>query len=146
MLSVADEFQKLLPTPEVVIIGLLAAILVFVPALWEIADHAETVVHESAHVPAGILTGRRLLSVKIETSGGGVTNVVPKSGAGHGVATFVDYVDASAGGLVAAGLTSMRLAVFPEAQAAVIKALDLCQRKGNLPGTREPLGYLTRCA
>jgi tetratricopeptide (TPR) repeat protein len=35
---------------------------------------------------------------------------------------------------------------FPEAQAAAIQALDLYQRKGNLPGTRESLGYLTRYA
>jgi tetratricopeptide (TPR) repeat protein len=35
---------------------------------------------------------------------------------------------------------------FPEAQAAATQALDLYQRKGNLPGTRESLGYLTRYA
>ncbi len=34
----------------------------------------------------------------------------------------------------------------PEAQAAATQALDLYQRKGNLPGTRESLGYLTRYA
>jgi tetratricopeptide (TPR) repeat protein len=35
---------------------------------------------------------------------------------------------------------------FPEAQAAATQALDLYRRKGNLPGTRESLGYLTRYA
>ena len=35
---------------------------------------------------------------------------------------------------------------FPEAQVAASQALDLYQRKGNLPGTRESLGYLTRYA
>jgi hypothetical protein len=35
---------------------------------------------------------------------------------------------------------------FSEAQAAATQALDLYQRKGNLPGTREALGYLTRYA
>jgi len=35
---------------------------------------------------------------------------------------------------------------FPEAQAAATQALDLYQRKGNLPGTRESLRYLTRHA
>jgi DNA-binding SARP family transcriptional activator len=34
----------------------------------------------------------------------------------------------------------------PEAHAAATQALDLYQRKGNLPGTRESLGYLTRYA
>jgi predicted ATPase/DNA-binding SARP family transcriptional activator len=33
-----------------------------------------------------------------------------------------------------------------EARAAATQALDLYQRKGNLPGTRESLGYLTRYA
>jgi hypothetical protein len=31
-----------------------------------------------------------------------------------------------------------------EAQAAATQALDLCQRKGNLPGARESLRYLTQ--
>jgi thioredoxin-like negative regulator of GroEL len=41
--------------------------------------------------------------------------------------------------LVAAGRS-------PEAHAAVTQARDLYQRKGNLPGARESLGYLTRYA
>src|SRR3984885_2856060 len=35
---------------------------------------------------------------------------------------------------------------FPEARAAATQALDLYQRKGNMPGTRESLGYLTQYA
>jgi len=35
---------------------------------------------------------------------------------------------------------------FPGAHDAATQALDLFQRKGNLPGTRESLGYLTRYA
>jgi tetratricopeptide (TPR) repeat protein len=35
---------------------------------------------------------------------------------------------------------------FPEAQAAATQALELCRRKGNLPGARESLGYLTQYA
>jgi tetratricopeptide (TPR) repeat protein len=35
---------------------------------------------------------------------------------------------------------------FPEAHDAATQALDLYQRKGNLPGTRESLGYLTQYA
>jgi hypothetical protein len=33
-----------------------------------------------------------------------------------------------------------------DAHAAATQALDLYERKGNLPGTRESLGYLTRYA
>lgn len=106
MLSMVSELQKPLPMPQVVLIGLLAAIVVIVETLWQITTHAETVVHESAHVLAGILTGRRVLSVKIETDGGGSTDMVPKSGFGYGVAAFVGYVGASAAGLIAAGLIS----------------------------------------
>ena len=44
-------------------------------------------------------------------------------------------------------LTSwLRPAALAEAQAAATQALDLYQRKGNLPGTRESLGYLTQYA
>jgi len=106
MLSMVGEFQRPLPMPEVVLIGLLAAIVVLVRTLCETAGHAETVVHESAHVLAGILTGRRILSVKIETNGGGSTDMVPKSGAGYGIAAFVGYIGASAAGLIAAALIS----------------------------------------
>jgi len=35
---------------------------------------------------------------------------------------------------------------FPEAQTAATQALELYQRKGNLPGAREALGYVTRYA
>jgi tetratricopeptide (TPR) repeat protein len=35
---------------------------------------------------------------------------------------------------------------LPGAQAALTQALDLYQRKGNRPGARESLGYLTRYA
>ncbi len=106
MLSMVGEFQRPLPAPEVVLIGLLVAIVVLVRTLWEIANHAETVVHEGAHVLAGILTGRKILGVTIEANGGGATDMVPKSGAGYGVAAFVGYVGANAAGLIAAGLIS----------------------------------------
>ena len=78
MLSMVGEFQRPLPAPEVVLIGLLVAVVVVVRTLWEIATYAETVVHEGAHVLAGILTGRKILSVTIETNGGGGTYLVPK--------------------------------------------------------------------
>ena len=100
MLSMVGEFQRPLPAPEVVLIRLLVAVVVVVRTLWEIATHAETVVHEGAHVLAGILTGRKILSVTIETNGGGGTYLVPKSGAGYGVAAFVGYIGASTAGLI----------------------------------------------
>lgn len=106
MLSMVVELEKPLPAPEVILIGLLAAVVVLVRALWEIAGPFETVVHESAHVLAGILTGRTIQGVKIEETGGGSTDMVPKSGCGYGVAAFVGYIGPSAAGLIAAGLIS----------------------------------------
>jgi Peptidase M50B-like len=105
-LSMVSELQKPLPAPEVVLIGLAAALVVLVRAVWEIANHAETMVHEGAHVLAGILTGRTILGATIESNGGGGTDMVPKSGAGYGVAAFVGYLGSSAAGLIAAGLIS----------------------------------------
>ena len=106
MLSMASEFQRPLPVPMVVLIGLLAATVVIVRALWDIATHAQTVVHEGAHVVAGILTGRTIQGVTIKTNGSGATDMVPKSGFGYGVAAFVGYLGASAAGLIAARLIS----------------------------------------
>lgn len=106
MLSMVGGIQKPLPAQEVILIGLLAAFVVLVRALWEIAGPFETVVHEGAHVIAGILTGRTIRSVRIEEAGGGSTDMVPKSGCGYGVAAFVGYIGPSAAGLIAAGLIS----------------------------------------
>jgi Peptidase M50B-like len=106
MLSMAGEFQKPLPAQEVILIGLLAAFVVLVRALWAIAGPFETLVHESAHVIAGILTGRTIQGVKIAEAGGGSTDMVPKSGCGYGIAAFVGYIGPSAAGLIAVGLIS----------------------------------------
>ncbi len=106
MLSMTGELQKPLSAPEVILIGLLAALLVLVRALWQIVSPFETVVHESAHVFAGILTGRTILGVRIDEPSGGSTDMVPDSGCGFGVAAFVGYIGASAAGLIAAGLIS----------------------------------------
>jgi hypothetical protein len=70
------ELEKPLPAPEVILIGL-AAVVVLVRALWEIAGPFETVVHESGHVIAGILTGRTIQGVRIEETGGGSTDMEP---------------------------------------------------------------------
>jgi hypothetical protein len=106
MLSITLELQKPLPASQVILIGLLAASLVFVQELWQIVMPFETVVHESAHVLAGILTGRTILSVKIEEAGGGETNIKGKSGPGLAVFFFVGYIGPSAAGLIAALLIS----------------------------------------
>jgi Peptidase M50B-like len=106
MLSKIGEIQTPLPAPEVVVIGLVVAIVATGTTLWRILTHAETVVHEGAHALAGMVTGRRIRSVKINTDGGGTTRIEPNTGFGFGVAAFVGYIGSSAAGLIAALLIS----------------------------------------
>lgn len=106
MLSTIGEIDTPLPASDAVVIGLLALIVVYGGTLWRIASHAETVLHESAHVLVGIAAGRRILGVNIDTNGGGRTVMMPNSGFGFGVAASVGYIGPSAAGLIAAGLIS----------------------------------------
>ena len=71
MLSRIGEIQTPLPASQAMLIGLMAAIVVYARTLWNIVNHAETVVHEGAHALAGIVTGRRVRSVKIDAQDGG---------------------------------------------------------------------------
>jgi hypothetical protein len=107
MLSRIGEIQTPLPAPVALLIGILAAIVVHGPTLWKMTIHAETVVHEGAHALVGLVTGRRVRGVRIKTDGGGDTDMVPKTGAGYGVAAFVGYIGASGAGLIAAELISI---------------------------------------
>ena len=106
MLSTIGKIDTPLPAAEALVIGLLALIVVNGRTLWKVAGHAETVLHESAHVLVGIAAGRRIRGVNINTDGGGGTVMVPDSGFGFGVAAFVGYIGSSAAGLIAAGLIS----------------------------------------
>jgi hypothetical protein len=107
MLSRIGEIQTPLPASQAMLIGLMAAILVYARILWSIVNHAETVVHEGAHALAGIVTGRRIRSVKIDTDGGGATIMAPDTGFGFGVAASAGYIGSSTAGLIAAGLISV---------------------------------------
>jgi hypothetical protein len=107
MLSRIGEIQAPLPTPVVLLIGILAAIVVQDQALFKITNHADTVVHEGAHTLAGLFTGRRIRGVTIDSDGGGGTDMVPRSGFGYGVAASVGYIGSSGAGLIAAKLISI---------------------------------------
>jgi hypothetical protein len=106
-LSRIGEIQIPLPAPVALSIGMLVFIAVLGSALWKIATHAETVVHEAAHAMVGLVTGRRIRRVEINPNGGGSTRMVPPTGFGYGVAAFAGYVGASAAGLLAAWLISI---------------------------------------
>jgi Peptidase M50B-like len=107
MLKGIGEIQSPLPAPVALLVGIAVFVVMLGPTLYKITMHAETVVHESAHALAGLVTGRRIQGVTISRDGTGATDMVPKSGLGYAVAAFVGYVGASAAGLIAAGLISI---------------------------------------
>jgi hypothetical protein len=107
LLSRIVEIQIPLPAPVALLVGILVFVVMLGPTLWKITNHAETVVHESAHALVGLVTGHRIRSVTINRDGGGGTVLEPDKGFGFGVAAFVGYVGASAAGLIAAGLISI---------------------------------------
>jgi hypothetical protein len=107
MLSRIGEIQTPLPASQAMLIGLMAAIVVYARIVWSVVSHAETVVHEGAHALAGVVAGRRIRSVKINTDGGGATKMAPDTGFGFGVAAAVGYIGPSAAGLIAVGLISI---------------------------------------
>jgi peptidase M50B-like protein len=110
------EIQTPLPAAPAVLTGLVAAILVTGPEIWNTVQHAETVVHEGAHVLVGINTGFRIKKVIIGKDGGGETEMERKSGDASGAAaSFAGYVGASVAGLISAALIfigRMALALF----------------------------------
>ncbi len=108
------QIQTPLPTTQAVLIGLLAAIAVTAPTIWNVVQDAETVVHEGAHVLAGIVAGGKIEKVEINKDDDSKTFLVPKTGAGNGLAAFffVGYIGASAAGLIAAGLISIGYIAF----------------------------------
>ena len=106
MLSTIGKIDTPLPAPDAVVIGLLALIVVYGRTLWKVANHAETVLHESAHALTGIAAGRRIRGVNIDKDGGGGTVMMPDSGFGFGVAASVGYIGSSAAGLIAVWLIS----------------------------------------
>lgn len=107
MLSRIGEVQAPLPAPAALLIGMLTAIVVHGPALWNVATHVNTVVHEGAHAVVGLGTGHRIRGVTIARDGGGGTEMVPDSGLGFACAAFAGYIGPSVAGLIAAGLISI---------------------------------------
>lgn len=51
----------------------LAAALVLLPGAWPVARHVVTIVHEGAHGIAALLTGRRLVGIRLHSDTSGLT-------------------------------------------------------------------------
>jgi len=57
-----------------ILIGLTAAVVVLLPALWEVSQHVNTMAHEGGHALMCVLIGQKLDSVKMKLDGTGATS------------------------------------------------------------------------
>ena len=101
-----DRVTSTQPVPElgfVVATGLVALVLVLVPATWPRVRLGITVVHEAGHALVAVLVGRRLRSIKLhsDTSGLTVSRGKPR-GPGMVAMLAAGYLAPAVLGLVAA--------------------------------------------
>ena len=71
-----DRATATQPPPEptvVVVVALVALALVLIPQAWSITRHLVTVSHEGGHALVALLTGRRLLGIRLHADTSGVT-------------------------------------------------------------------------
>jgi len=99
-----EATQMPLPGPEIVLIGVITAVVVLVQATWSLVEHFDAMAHEGIHAVVGSLSGRRVNWINLDEKAGGETDLVPKSGPGYLVAAFAGYLGPSAFGLFAARL------------------------------------------
>lgn len=95
------------PPPHLVVLGLavVAAVLVLAPMAWPRTRHVVTLAHEGAHGLAAVLTGRRLVGIRLhsDTSGLTVSHGRPR-GLGMVVTLVAGYVGPGLFGVGAAFL------------------------------------------
>jgi hypothetical protein len=97
-----------LPAPAAVAVGVAALILVVMPGFWEIVRQVNTMAHEGAHAVVGSCQGRRVRSVRLESSGNGETDLGPDPPL---TSVVVGYLGPSGFGLAAAGFIAHGLIV-----------------------------------
>jgi hypothetical protein len=98
------ELQVRLPSPVVVLIGLIALGAALLPDLWLVTRHVTVMAHEGAHAVMGSALGRTVRSVTISRWGTGLTSVTDGGKAGTIAFTAVGYLGPSAFGIGAAEL------------------------------------------
>lgn len=93
------------PLPTVVVALAAALAVVLVPALWRVARHAVTIVHEAGHGFAATLSGRRLAGIRLHSDTSGVTVSVGRpSGPGMVFTLLAGYPAPALAGLGCAAL------------------------------------------
>lgn len=90
-----------------VLIGLVAAVVVLLPALWEVSQHANTMAHEGGHALMCALMGQKIDSVTMKLNGDGATTPNQKEKYSS-VVGVIGYLAPGLLGLGAAKLIEMR--------------------------------------
>ena len=92
--------------------AVVALLLVLVPTLWHYSRHVVTIAHEGAHGVAALVTGRRLVGIRLHSDTSGLTLSRGRSrGPGMVLTAFAGYVGPALLGLGAAWLLRERHAL-----------------------------------
>lgn len=117
------------PGPTVVAAcGVAGLLLVMVPNAWHLSRHVVTIAHEGAHGVAALLTGRRLVGIRLHSDTSGLTLSRGRSrGPGMALTAFAGYPGPALLGLAAAWLLHEGHALGVLWLALVLLALLLLQ-------------------
>jgi hypothetical protein len=86
-------------------VGLLVLLVFVLEGIWRLARHISVIAHEGAHALAGLIMGRRIVSVKLNDNATGETvSLGPQAGLSSIVFLFAGYLGPSLFGLGAAVL------------------------------------------
>lgn len=108
--------------------GLAALLLVAVPSAWRLTRHVVTIAHEGAHGLAALLSGRRLMGIRLHSDTSGLTlSRGRSSGPGMVVTALAGYAGPAVLGLGAAYLLRERHALAVLWLAVALLALLLLQ-------------------
>lgn len=98
--------QAPLPAGESVLIGLAALAVVFVPFLWPLIDHFNTMTHEGTHAAVAALLGIPVLGILVNRDNAGATLTWGDRGLRRMLISVSGYLGPSAFGVGAASLIS----------------------------------------
>ncbi len=117
------------PEPAVVLAcGLAGLLLVAVPSAWRLTRHVVTIAHEGAHGVAALLSGRRLMGIRLHSDTSGLTlSRGRSSGPGMVATALAGYLGPALLGLGAAYLLRERHALAVLWLAVALLALLLLQ-------------------
>lgn len=98
------EVQVGLPSPIVVLIGVMAVGAAVLPDIWLVTKHLTVMAHEGAHAFTGSALGRTVTSITMTRNGAGLTKVTDGGWAGNIAFWVAGYFGPSAFGVGAAEL------------------------------------------